>query len=168
MVNYQSKIPAILFVCLGNICRSPLAEGALRQLCLQRGIDMMIDSAGTGDWHLGHPPDPRSVAEAAQHGVDISGQRARQITIEDFSRFSHIIAMDNQNLRDLQKLAPPATTARLSRLLDHADNLGTDVPDPYHGTAKDFARTWLLVRAGVAGFVQAFEPDIERTGVLSG
>lgn len=168
MVKYQGAPPAILFVCLGNICRSPLAEGALRHFCQARGIEMTIDSAGTGDWHLGYPPDPRSVTEAARHGVDISTLRARQVAGRDFNSFDHIIAMDSQNLHDLQQLAPATATARLSRLLDHVDDMGGDVPDPYHGTANDFARTWFLVSAGVAGFVQTLGLDALRTGVLSG
>lgn len=149
-------MPSVLFVCLGNICRSPLAEGAFREEALRRGLDVEIDSAGTGDWHVGHPPDRRAIAVARSHGVDIAGYRARQVAPSDFSRFTHILALDAQNLRDLRRLKPPASSARLSLLLDHVPGReGEAVADPYYGDAQGFEVTWADVTAGAEGLADA-------------
>jgi protein-tyrosine phosphatase len=134
---------SVLFVCLGNICRSPLAEAAFRAEAERLGLDVEVDSAGTGDWHIGHPPDRRATAVAAKNGVDISHLRARQVTAEDFYRFDHVVALDAQNLADLQAMQPPASRARLSLLLDHVDGrAGEAVTDPYYGQADHFDTTW--------------------------
>lgn len=137
---------SVLFVCLGNICRSPLAEAALRRECADAELNVIIDSAGTGDWHVGQPPDERAQAAAARHGVDIGHLRARQVTAADFRDFDHIIALDNQNLRDLTALRPVNAVAKLSLLFDHvAGRAGNDVADPYYGDATAFDRTWAEV-----------------------
>jgi protein-tyrosine phosphatase len=134
---------SLLFVCLGNICRSPLAKAAFRRRAGEARLVCRIDSAGTGNWHSGDPPDPRAVAEAMQHSIDISHYKARQITRADFSAFSHILALDLENLRNLKAIAPTSATARLSLLLDHVPGYeGRPVADPYCGDAADFARTW--------------------------
>jgi protein-tyrosine phosphatase len=140
---------SVLMVCLGNICRSPLAEGALRHHADRLGIELHIDSAGTGDWHIGHPPDKRAQEVARRvGGIDISGLRARQVTASDFHRFDHIIAMDSSNLRNLRALAPADGTARLSLLLDHLpDGAGQSVADPYYGDDADFEACWRQVDA---------------------
>jgi protein-tyrosine phosphatase len=143
--------PSVLFVCLGNICRSPLAEAALRAEAVAAGLALTIDSAGTGGWHAGQPPDSRAIAEAARHGIDISGYRARQVRPEDFQRFGQIFALDQQNLRDLRRIAPSAlmgrSTARVSLLMDLVPGReGTAVIDPYGGSDEDFAETWSDVR----------------------
>lgn len=138
----------ILFVCLGNICRSPLAEIALREETTRRGLDVQIDSAGTGDWHVGDPPDPRSIAVAARHASDASLLRARQVKPDDFERFDWIIAMDRQNFADLQSLAPAHANAELRLALDVIDQRkGEGVADPYHGDDAAFERTWAEVTA---------------------
>jgi len=135
--------PALLFVCLGNICRSPLAEAAFRRAAAAVSLDCRVDSAGTGDWHVGKAPDPRAIAEAARHGIDITGYRARQVTRGDFGAFTHILALDVQNLADLRLIAPPDLRAELSLLLDYVPGLeGQPVADPYWGGPEDFARTW--------------------------
>jgi protein-tyrosine phosphatase len=144
---------AILLVCLGNICRSPLAEAALRReaerLGLGLGLGLDVDSAGTGDWHVGRPPDPRAIAVAAKNGVDISHLRARQVTRHDFHRFDHIIALDAENLANLRALAPADAKAELSLLLDHVPGReGQPVADPYYGHADHFDVTWSDVAAG--------------------
>jgi protein-tyrosine phosphatase len=145
---------SVLFVCLGNICRSPLAELALRLEAERHGMALTVDSAGTGDWHIGHPPDRRARAEAARHGHSIDDLRARQVTAADFVRFDHIIALDAQNLTDLRGLAPTGSRAALSLLLDHVPGReGEGVFDPYHGDASAFAETWADVAAGAAGIV---------------
>jgi protein-tyrosine phosphatase len=140
---------SILFVCLGNICRSPLAEAALRAEAERLGLEVEIDSAGTGDWHIGYPPDPRAAAVAARNGVDISQLRARQVTAEDFRRFDHIVALDEKNLSDLARLRPAGSKAELSLLLDHVDGRkGEAVADPYYGEEADFDAAWKDVTDG--------------------
>lgn len=142
----MNQLPALLFVCLGNICRSPLAEAAFRFHADAAGLGAIADSAGTGDWHIGEPPDPRAIAEAARHGIDISTYRGRQVGPADFSRFTHILALDAQNLADLQGIAPPDAAARLSLLLDHVPGLaGQPVADPYWSDAAAFTATWRQV-----------------------
>lgn len=147
--------PAVLFVCLGNICRSPLAEAAFRAAAERAGLNCRIDSAGTGDWHIGRPPDPRACAVALRHGIDISGYQARQVAAEDFMVFSQIVALDASNLRDLQALKPAQATASLSLLLDHAlGRRGEAVADPYYGDEAGFEQTWVDVQAGAQGLCQ--------------
>ena len=140
---------SVLFVCLGNICRSPLAEAALRGEAKRLGLDVEVDSAGTGDWHIGHPPDRRAVAVAKRNGVDISALRARQVTPEDFRRFDHVIALDAQNLADLKAMKPADSKAKLSLLLDHVEGrAGQPVADPYYGKDGHFEVAWADVTAG--------------------
>ena len=152
---------SILFVCLGNICRSPLAEAAFRQEIARRGLTMRVDSAGTGGWHAGHPPDPRAQLVARRKGVEIGGYRARQVVAADFRRFSHIFALDRSNLADLQALRPRDATAQLGLLLDHvAGREGQSVVDPYYGDEAGFLVTWGEVSLAAAGLVRAlFPPD---------
>ena len=141
--------PAILFVCLGNICRSSLAEAAFRWEAEQLGIDVEVDSAGTGHWHIGEPPDRRAQAVARRHGIDISGYKARQVSAADFLRFTHILALDLDNLAVLEGLRPEEGTAELSLLLDHvAGREGEAVADPYYGGASGFGTTWADVTSG--------------------
>ena len=139
---------SVLFVCLGNICRSPLAEAALREEAARLGLDLTIDSAGTGNWHAGEPPDPRAIAVARRNGVDITGQRARQVRSDDFFDFDRIIALDHQNLADLRALAPDGAAARLGLLLDHVPGReGQSVADPWCGEDDGFDVTWDEVTA---------------------
>ena len=135
--------PAILFVCLGNICRSPMAEGAFRKAIQSAGLDIKTDSAGTAAYHIGKAPDPRAVDEASRHGVDITDLRARQVEPRDFERFTHIFAMDHQNLKDLEALRPQNSPAQLSLLLDIVPaREGAAIADPYYGGEENFADTW--------------------------
>lgn len=147
----------ILFVCLGNICRSPLAEGIFADVAAARGAAgrYVVDSAGTGAWHLGSPPDPRSIAVAARHGIDISGQRARRVAVEDFRRFDLILAMDRSNLADLRALEPSGTTARVALFLEFAGGGATDVPDPYYGGADGFGQVYRMLREASERLVEA-------------
>jgi protein-tyrosine phosphatase len=150
----------VLFVCMGNICRSPLAEAALRAEAARRGLDVEIDSAGTGGWHAGEPPDRRAIAAARRGGVDISRQRARQVSRADFDRFDHIVALDTENLADLEALRPPGSRARLSLLLDHvAGREGEAVADPYYGGDAHFDTTWRDVTAGARGLAEALRQE---------
>ncbi len=134
---------SVLFVCLGNICRSPLAEGAFRAEAERLGLDVVVDSAGTGGWHAGDPPDARSVAVARRNGVDIGGQRARKVTKDDFRTFTHIYALDHDNLEGLRAIAPRDATAEVGLLLDLVPgHEGRAVADPYYGDDAGFDVTW--------------------------
>ena len=140
---------SVLFVCLGNICRSPLAEAAFRAEAERLGLDVHIDSAGTGDWHIGHPPDRRAIAVAERNGVDIAHLRARQVRREDFFTFDHIVALDAQNLADLCALRPDDAQAAIALLLDHVPGReGEAVADPYYGDEAGFDQTWSDVVEG--------------------
>jgi len=150
----------ICFVCLGNICRSPTAEGIMTHLVGERGLAdrIEIDSAGTGDYQIGKPPDTRAVAEARARGVDLQGQ-ARQIRSSDFEAFDLLVAMDGRNLADLQRLAPEHLRERvvLLRSFDPAssglDGHAIDVPDPYMGRANGFATVYDLIEAACRGLL---------------
>lgn len=147
---------SILFLCLGNICRSPLAEGAARAAFSAAGIEILLDSAGTGDWHVGLPPDRRAQAMARARGADIGDLRARQITPADFDRFDLILAADHQNIADAKLLAPRGARARLALMLDVVPGrAGQAVADPYYGDAAGFVRCWDDVAAIAAALVDA-------------
>jgi protein-tyrosine phosphatase len=132
----------ILMVCLGNICRSPLAEGILQSKL--PADKFVVDSAGTGDWHAGQCPDSRSILAAKNRGVDISMQKARQIRKSDFKDFDHIFVMDSSNFKDVTKLAPtPQDKAKVMLMMDEIfPGQKVDVPDPYYGDAKDFDKVF--------------------------
>jgi protein-tyrosine phosphatase len=132
----------ILFVCMGNICRSPTAEGVMRRLIEDAGLDIEVDSAGTGGWHAGEPPDERATLAARRRGVTLAGA-ARQVKPADFRRFDMLIAMDRSNFRDLLALAPDEESAAKVRLLV-AD---ADVPDPYYGGDRGFENVLDMVEA---------------------
>lgn len=135
--------PSVLFVCLGNICRSPLAEAALRAEAEKAGLDILVDSAGTGDWHVDCPPDARAQRQALSHGIDISHYRGRQVTAQDFHRFTHVYALDADNLRNLRRIRPADGTAELRLLMDMVPGReGSGVTDPYFGDEAGFAVTW--------------------------
>ncbi|MBE1710477.1 MULTISPECIES: low molecular weight protein-tyrosine-phosphatase [Mesorhizobium] len=139
-------INSILFVCLGNICRSPLAEGVFRTVWAERGQGrhMLLDSAATSGWEVGSAPDPRSIAVAMRHGIDISGQRARKVLREDFSRFDLILGMDRSNVADLRALAPARDRVHL--FLEFAHGQARDVPDPYYDGPEAFAEVYRMIR----------------------
>jgi protein-tyrosine phosphatase len=146
----------LLVVCLGNICRSPMAEGALRARLASSSLAgrVQVDSAGTGNWHAGEPPDRRAIACARGHGVDIAGQRARQLSAADFAHFDWILCADRANLRDVQRLAPPERRGRVVLLLDWAGiSPGGEVPDPYTGGPEDFRQVWRLVDSAAQAVV---------------
>jgi protein-tyrosine phosphatase len=134
----------ILMVCLGNICRSPLAEGILRSKLSENFI---VDSAGTGGWHAGELPDKRSIAIAKLKGLDISNQRARQFKISDFTTFDHIFVMDNTNYKEVLALAPnEATKSKVKLILNEiSPNDNVDVPDPYYGGVDGFENVYNML-----------------------
>jgi protein-tyrosine phosphatase len=149
----------VLFVCLGNICRSPTAEGAMRALVREAGLQdsIEIDSAGTGGWHVGSPPDPRAVAAAAARGITLAGC-ARQVRSDDFEHFDLLLAMDRSNLRELRQMArgeEQRAKVRLLRELDpaSADGESLDIPDPYYGAPGGFEEVLDLVQAACTGLL---------------
>ncbi|MDR7192669.1 low molecular weight protein-tyrosine-phosphatase [Luteimonas terrae] len=148
----------LLVVCLGNICRSPMAEGALRARIEGAGLRDVIevDSCGTGDWHVGDPPDPRAIRNAAGHGVDISSLRARMLDAADYRDFDVLLCADASTLRIVRDRRPPDGTGEIALLLDWAGQGGGDVPDPYTGDAAGFESVWQLVDAAAREIVARY------------
>jgi low molecular weight protein-tyrosine phosphatase len=161
----------ILFVCLGNICRSPMAEGVFRRTVEEAGLSdrFEIESAGLGDWHIGQAPDERAQAAASARGLDISGQTARQVTQQDFANFDLLIAMDEANYTALQRLAPKGQAHRLRQFLDFAPQLGCrDVPDPFFGGQDGFDRALDLIEEASQGLLAALIGDEAASGDSAG
>ena len=155
----------LLIVCLGNICRSPLAEGVLRQRLREARLAhrVELDSAGTGDWHAGEPPDHRTVANAARHGVDLTSLRARQLRSADYREFDWLLCADRNNLADVRERAPAGATARSALLLEWAGlGQGAEVPDPYTGGPGEFEHVWTLVDAAARAIVARLAGRPER------
>ncbi len=148
-------------VCLGNICRSPTAEGVLRDLAAREAPELAleIDSAGTAGYHIGSPPDPRSRRAALARGIDIGGLRARQVSRQDFDRFDLVLAMDRDNLRALEAMRPPGSRAQLRLLMSYAPPplAATEVPDPYYGGEADFEAVLDLTSAAARGLLGALK-----------
>jgi protein-tyrosine phosphatase len=146
----------VLFVCLGNICRSPTAEGVLRSIATREflALPLLVASAGTANYHAGEPPDRRTVSAARRRGYDLSAQRARQVSADDFERFDLVLAMDRANLADLERLRPRSAPAQVGLFLDFAPGCGfMEVPDPYYGSVEDFERVVDLCEAGARGLL---------------
>lgn len=144
----------MLFVCLGNICRSPTAQGIFEQGFQGHFLAkrLVVDSAGTGGWHVGNPPDPRAIEAAKRHNCDISHLRARQVVAEDFDEFDYILAMDSDNLRHLEAMKPTHFNGQLCRFLDFA-GMSADVPDPYYGGAEGFDHVYKLCEKASRGLL---------------
>ncbi len=152
----------LLVVCLGNICRSPMAEGALRARLEASPLAgrVQVDSAGTGGWHAGEPPDRRAIACARGFGVDISAQRARQLRDEDFRAFDWLLCADRANVHDVLRRAPAAHAGKVALLLDWAGTRpGGEVPDPYTGGPGDFEQVWRLVDSAARAVVARLSVD---------
>ena len=144
----------VLFVCSGNVCRSPTAEAVFRHRAAAAGQDIGADSAGTNGYHIGDPPDLRAQAHARRRGYDLSDQRARRITAGDFRDFDLLIGMDGGHVAQLRRLAPRGGADKIRLFLDYAPGpRGRDVPDPYYGDAEDFEQVLDLVEAGVDGLL---------------
>lgn len=147
----------VMFVCLGNICRSPTAQGVFSGLVKARGLDdkIFVDSSGTSNWHIGEAPDPRSVAMALDRGVDLSSLRGSQVTREDFETFDYILAMDKQNLSNLRAIAPADYAGHLDLFLRFdASSQIEEVPDPYYGGESGFIHVVDLIEAASEGLLQ--------------
>ncbi|MBB1059410.1 low molecular weight protein-tyrosine-phosphatase [Marilutibacter spongiae] len=156
----------LLVVCLGNICRSPMAEGVLRARIEASPLagQVEIDSAGTGDWHVGQPPDRRAVAKAREHGVDIGDLRARQFAVDDHHDFDWLLCADRANLRDVRRLAPADGARAGSGLLLEWAGLADDpeIPDPYTGGEAQFEHVFRLLDAAAAGVLARLQREYRR------
>jgi protein-tyrosine phosphatase len=160
--------PSVLFVCMGNICRSPTAEGVFRKLLSERApqLRVVVDSAGTHGYHVGRPPDGRSVAAAARRGVDLSNLRAREVVAEDFERFDLILAMDRLNQATLLDRCPADYQARIRLFLEYARTAESlDVPDPYYGGSHGFEHVLDLVEAAANGLLDDLLSGRPRSAV---
>ena len=147
----------VLFVCMGNICRSPTAQGVFERFVKKNNLShtIQVDSAGLGDYHIGEAPDRRAQKAARRRGIDLSRQRARQVTRLDCEQFDYILAMDRWNYQLLQRLCPSEQQHKLGMFLDYAPQLGlNEVPDPYCGTQTDFEHVLDLVEAASIGLLQ--------------
>ena len=150
----------VLFVCLGNICRSPTAHAMFEHLVQEAGLSSRIevDSAGTGDWHIGHPPDKRATATAKARGIDMTHLRARQFCREDFLEFDYVLAMDNSNLSDMRALEPAEHQAHVGLFLDFASRFSErEVPDPYYGGDDGFEHVFDLVEDASRGLLKKIQ-----------
>ena len=157
-------ISSILFICLGNICRSPLAEGVFRDRAIKKGVDdrLIIDSTGTGGWGVGQPPDPRSIETAARHGMDISNQYCRRLTTSDFHDFDLILGMDNSNITNARAINRDNGTAKISLFTEWAkpgtgnraniDNI--EIPDPYYGGPDGFETAYQMIKQASIGSLE--------------
>lgn len=158
----MSKV-GVLFVCTGNICRSPTAEAVLRKRLAERGLEaqVAVDSCGLGDWHVGQPPDERSIACGLLRGYKLKPLRARQLQAGDFDTFSLLIAMDRGHLDELRRICPDGAEGRLKLFMDyHPEETGlSDVPDPYYGALSDFDLALELIEKGIEGLVESLQRD---------
>jgi protein-tyrosine phosphatase len=154
----------LLFVCLGNICRSPTAEAVMRHLVAEAKLAdrIEVDSAGTGSWHLDYPPDPRSQAVGRARGIPLSG-KSRLVKAEDFVRFDYLLALDRNNFADLQRMAPDAASKsriHLLRAFEPGDGKGGDVPDPYYGDQDGFEQVFDICLAACRGLLEQVKRDL--------
>lgn len=147
----------VLLVCLGNICRSPAAEGVLRAKAAARDLSLHVASAGTGGWHAGDSADARMVRAAARRGYDLAGHRARQVELSDFYEFDYLLAMDLRNQSDLLAMAPSGRDCDIRLFLDFAAGETRETPDPYYGGADGFELVLDLLEAGAEGFLEHLE-----------
>lgn len=155
----------VLFVCLGNICRSPTAEGVFRKLAQEEGLAdwIHIDSAGTHAYHVSEPPDLRAREAASLRGVDLSAIRARRLERSDFETFDHILVMDESNYRNLIAVCPPKASHKIKFFLDYAPHLGTrEVPDPYYGGEYGFERVLDMIEDAAQGLLEQLKSERAR------
>ena len=159
---------SILFICAGNICRSPLAEGVMRHVLDERCIThVAIDSAGLNGYHTGERPDERSIRVAARHGIDISGQRCRQLVSEDLRPYDLNLGMDRQNMRLISARKPQLVTATLGLFTEVAQGRAVEIPDPFYGDIGDFERVYRMVLAASMALADQFRREAETSGQAS-
>ena len=160
MANDSTSI-SVLFVCMGNICRSPTAEGVFRHFVAEAGLDAVIrvDSAGTHAYHVGEPPDRRAKAAAERRGFSLEKIRARRVTGADFERFDYLLAMDRDNLSLLRELSEPRHHGKIRLFLEFADGHGSEVPDPYYGGAAGFERVLDMVEEASRGLLETLRRE---------
>ena len=152
----------ILFVCMGNICRSPTAQGVAEKLADERGLAhrLVLDSAGTHAYHVGEPPDSRAIKAARRRGIDISRQRARRLSSEDFEQFDYIVVMDQRNFEEASAMVASDSRARLKKMMDFASvDITPDVPDPYYGGGHGFEQVLDLLENAMGGFFDHLQKD---------
>jgi len=155
----------VLFVCMGNICRSPTAEGVFSRLVEERGLEdrVSVDSAGTHAYHIGEPPDARAARAAAERGIDLTHQRARRVTAQDFHQFDYVLAMDSENFNHLTAMCPTGHEFKLRLFLSFAPHLEIrDVPDPYYGGATGFERVLDMVEEAARGLLEDVEANLAQ------
>lgn len=151
--------PSVLFVCTGNICRSPTAEGILRKRVEELGLEVVVDSAGTHGYHVGDAPDPRSIRAAAKRGYDIGRLKGRKLSGEDFERFDFVVALDDEHMRLMQRSCPPALRHKLHDLMKFAPQAAhREVPDPYYGPADGFELVLDLLEEAIEGLLKELRP----------
>ncbi|WP_343313273.1 low molecular weight protein-tyrosine-phosphatase [Brucella sp. BE17] len=159
---------SILFVCAGNICRSPLAEGVMADVLEKRNVQgVPIDSAGTNGYHTGEEPDERSLIVAADHGLDLSTQSCRQLKAADFTRFDLILGMDRYNMRMIAERRPQTVTSRIGLFTEIAQGKAVEIPDPYYGGIEDFEKVYRMVLAASNALADQFWPEREIRGQAS-
>lgn len=153
-----SKPFKILFVCLGNICRSPTAEGVMQNIIEKNNLEnkIILDSVGTSAWHVGSPPDSRAIKAAKNRGYDISHQRSRKVEFEDFYEFDLILAADKSNIEDLKSIAPSDMHHKIKLILSYSNSLENEVPDPYYGGDKGFENVLNLLEDACEGILKEF------------
>jgi protein-tyrosine phosphatase len=159
----REKVVAVLFCCMGNICRSPTAEGVFRRQVAEAGLEnrIRIDSVGTHSYHVGHAPDPRSQSAATARGYELQDLRAREVTAQDFVEFNYILAMDNDNLAELRRMAPPEWRSKPRLFMEYATrHAEREVPDPYYGDLQGFELVIDLVEDGCAGLLAAIKKEL--------
>jgi protein-tyrosine phosphatase len=156
-------MPGVLFVCTGNICRSPTAEAVLRHLAREAGLDppLRVDSAGTHGYHAGEPPDERAQEHARRRGYDLQGRRARRIVTQDFAEYDLVLAMDRGHLRILERLCPPQERHKLRLFMEFAPALGVhEVPDPFYGGPEEFERALDMIEAAARGLLESLRTQV--------